>query len=145
MADPGMGSPDGRRGIGSLLRDLAEGGTVLVRREVQLARIEIAEIGRNIGTGTAMFAAGGVLALLGLLSLLVGVILLIGDQWLPRDLYWLAALIVMLVTGGLAAWLAMRGKALLAPSQLAPDQTIATLKEDKEWMKHQLTSGATSR
>ena len=142
MADPGM---DGRRGIGTLLRELAEGGTTLVRREVQLARIELAAMARNIGLGTAMFAAGGVLALLGVLSLMVGLILLIGDQWLPRDLYWLAALIVMVVTGAFAAWMAMKGKAQLAPSELTPDQTVATLKEDKEWLKHQLTSGATSR
>lgn len=142
MADPSM---DGRRGIGALLRDLAEGGTALVRREIQLARIELAEMGRNIGLGTAMFAAGGVLALLGVLSLMVGIILLIGDQWLPRDMYWLAALIVMVLTGALAAWMAMKGKALLAPSELTPDQTVETLKEDTEWLKHPLTSGATSR
>jgi hypothetical protein len=37
-----------------------------------------------------------------------------------------------------------RGRAALAPDRLMPDQTAQTLKEDKEWLKRQLTSGATS-
>jgi hypothetical protein len=88
---------DGRRSIGGLLRELAEGSATLV-----------------------------------------------GDQWLPRDLYWLAALILLAITGGLAGWFAKRGMALLSPSQLAPNETVTTLKEDKEWLKQRLTSGATS-
>jgi hypothetical protein len=76
-----------------------------------------------------------VLLLLGTLATFTGVILLVGDQWLPRDMYWLGALLVALVTGGVAAWFAMRGRALLSPSALAPHETVATLKEDKEWLK----------
>ena len=89
-------------------------------------------------------ATGGVLALLGGLSLLAGLILLIGDQWLPRDLYWVAALIVVVVSGGIALLFLRRGLSLLSPSALAPDQTVETLKEDKEWLKQRMTSGATS-
>jgi hypothetical protein len=85
-----------------------------------------------------------VLALLGTLALLTGVVLLVGDQWLPADRYWVAALLVLAITGGLAAWFAKRGMSLLSPSELAPKDTVTTLKEDKEWLKRQLTSGATS-
>ena len=76
--------------------------------------------------------------------MLAGIVLLIGDQWLPADLYWVAALLVLVITGGLAAWLAKRGLSLLAPSALAPTETVTTLREDKEWLKQRLTSGATS-
>jgi uncharacterized membrane protein YqjE len=140
----GAGMNGGRGGIGGLLRELAEGGTMLVRQEVRLARLEVGAAALGLGKGTAFVALGGVLALLGALSLLAGIILLIGDQWLPRDQYWLAALIVVVLTGGIAAWLMMRGKRALSPSELMPDETVATLKEDKEWLKRQLTSGATS-
>jgi hypothetical protein len=34
---------DGRRGLGTLLRELAEGSAALVRSEIQLARVEIAD------------------------------------------------------------------------------------------------------
>jgi hypothetical protein len=135
---------DGARGLGSLLRDLAEGSASLVRDEVALARLEASEVAAGLARGVASMALGGVLALLGTLSFFAGLILLVGDQWLPRDLYWVAALIVVVLTGGLAAALARKGMNLLEPSALAPDETVETLKEDKEWVKRQLTSGATS-
>jgi hypothetical protein len=114
---------DGRRGIGALLRDLAEGSADLVRGEVRLARIELGTAAGGAGRGVAFFAMGGVLLLLGTLATFTGVILLVGDQWLPRDLYWLAA----------------RGRKALSPSALVPAETVATLKEDKEWLKQRLT------
>jgi uncharacterized membrane protein YqjE len=137
-------SADGRRGLGALLRDLAEGSAELVRGEVRLARVELGAVAAAAGRGTAFVAVGGVLLLLGTLATFTGIVLLIGDQWLPRDLYWLAALLFALITGGVAAWFANRGRALLSPAALAPRETVATLKEDKEWLKHPLTSGATS-
>ena len=135
---------DGRRSIGTLLRDLAEGSTTLIRDEIRLAKIELGKAAAGIGKGTAFVATGAVFGLLGVLALLTGIVLLIGDQWLPADLYWVAALLVLVITGGLAAWLAKRGMSLLAPSELAPRETVTTLKEDKEWLKQRLTSGATS-
>jgi len=135
---------NGRRSLGTLLRDLADGSASLVRNEARLARLELAQIATGIGKGTAFVATGAVLALLGSLSLLAGIVLLIGDQWLPADQYWLGALVVLVIAGAIAVVLARRGMSLLAPSQLAPTETVTTLKEDKEWLKQRLTSGATS-
>jgi uncharacterized membrane protein YqjE len=132
------------RGFGDLLKDLAHGSTDLFRNEIRLARIELTAIAATSARGTVLVALGAVLLLLGTLSFAAGMILLAGDQWLPRDRYWLAALIVLALTGAAAAWFAKRGLAQLSPAQLAPDQTLETLKEDKEWLKQQLTSGATS-
>lgn len=134
---------DRTRGFGELLRDLAHGSADLLRGEVKLARFELTAIMAGVTRGSTQVALGGVLLLLGGLAFAVGVVLLVGDQWLPRDLYWVAALVVLLITGGLAAWFARRGLSQLAPSQLAPDQTLETLKEDTAWLKQQLTSGAT--
>ena len=135
---------DGRRGLGFLLKDLADGSAHLVRDEVALAKLETTALARSLGLGTASVAVGGVLALLGTLSFFTGLLLLPGDQWL-RDQYWLAALLVALVAGGIAAWFVKQGMALLQPKQLAPEHTVESLKEDKEWLKRQLTSGETSR
>lgn len=129
---------DGQRSLGTLLRDLAEGSATLVRDEVRLARLEFSGLIRAVGRGTIAVAVGGVLALLGAIALVVGLILLVGDQWL-RDRYWLAALIVTAIAGAAVVWFAKRGLTLLSPKQLAPDQTLATLREDKEWVKRQLT------
>jgi drug/metabolite transporter (DMT)-like permease len=135
---------DGRRSIGALLRDLAEGSATLVRGEVRLARMETAAALAGVRDGTVMMATGGVLALLGGLSVVAGLVLLIGDQWLPRDLYWVAAFAVMVISGAVAFWFARRGMSLLSPTEIAPNETVSTLKEDKEWLKQRLTSGATS-
>ena len=140
MADRGDAT---MRGVASLLRELAEGSARLVRQEVRLARLETSAMLGGVGKGTVLVAAGGVLIVLGSLSLFTGIVLLPGDQWL-RDQYWLAALIVTALAGGVAAWFAKQGLRLLSPKQLAPDQTVAQLKEDTEWLKRRLTSAGTS-
>ena len=140
-----MDDYDRARGFGAILRDLAHGSADLLRNEVKLARLELAEVITSVGRGATLVSLGGVLLLLGGLSLAAGFVLLAGDQWFPSDRYWLAALVVMVVTGALVAWMLKRGLSRLSPSHLMPDQTITTLKEDKEWLKRQLTSGATSR
>lgn len=135
---------DGARGVGELLRDLADGGVALLRHEVSLARTEAAEVAASVGRGTGIAGLGGVLLLLGALTLCTGIILLAGDQWL-RDRVWLAALVVLVVAGAAAALLARAGLRQLEPRRLLPDQTVATLREDTAWLKRQLTSDATSR
>ena len=129
--------------LGALLRDLAEGSSSLNRQEMRLARLELTEMLGAMATGGTLVVSGSVLTLLGGLSLLIGIILLGADQWL-RDRYWLAALIVLVVAGALALFFMSRGMALLSPKQLAPEETVATLKEDTAWLKQRLTSGATS-
>ena len=132
------------RGLGTLIRELADGSAELIRGETRSARTEVGDVVKGIATGTGFIAIGGVLLLLGGLSLLAGVILLVGDQWLPRDLYWVAALLVLAVSGGIAFVFFRKGMSMLSPASLAPDQTVETLKEDKEWLKRRMTSGATS-
>ena len=133
------------RSFATLFRDLAVASAELLRGELRIARMEAGEVGTRVARGTAQVALGAVLLLLGTLALATGVVLLVGDQWLPNDRYWLAALVILLITGGLTVWLARKGMAQLHPSQLTPEQTIETLKEDSEWLKQRLTSGATSK
>lgn len=123
---------NGRRSLATLVRELAEESVELVRSEVRLARVEAAEAMEAIGRGAAFVAGAAVLFLLGGLATLTGLILLIGDQWLPRDRYWLGALIVTLITGAVAAWFVKQGLAQLSPRQLMPDETLSTIRETKD-------------
>jgi len=136
---------DGRRAVGTLVRDLVDESTTLVRSEARLAKLELSRAATAIGRGSALVALGSVLLLLGTLALVIGVILLIGDQWLPADRYWLAALIVVGITGLAAALLAKRGFARLALARLGPAETATSLKENATWVKQQLTSGERSK
>jgi hypothetical protein len=134
---------DAEPGVGALVRDLADGGRHLVRQEIRLARLELAEVARRAGSGAIQVASGGIVAILGVIAFVTGIILLIGEEGL-RGRYWLAALIVTVVLGLVAAVMARRGATLVSPERLEPDETMATLKEDTAWLKRQLTSGATS-
>ena len=136
---------NGRRSLATLVRELAEESVELMRSEVRLARVEAADGAKAIARGTALVAGAAVLLLLGSLAALTGVILLIGDQWLPRDRYWLAALIVTLITGAITAWFVKQGLAQLSPRQLVPDETLSTIRETKHELVAAVRRGGDAR
>jgi hypothetical protein len=125
-----LSAPADNRGVGQLLREVAEDGAHLARQEVQLARIEFAQIARDIGKGTGFAVGAGMIGLLAVQMLVFGVVLLLGDA-LFRGHYWIAAFILTVILGGGAFYLLKRGTALLSPSNIKPEQTLATLRRNK--------------
>jgi hypothetical protein len=115
------------RGVGQLLRDVAEDGAHLARQEVHLARIEFAQIARDIGKGTGFAIAAAMVGLLAVQMLVFGVVLLLGDA-LFRGRYWIAAFVLTVILGGGTLYLLKRGTSLLSPKKLKPEQTLATLR-----------------
>ncbi|HET7613685.1 MAG TPA: phage holin family protein [Gemmatimonadaceae bacterium] len=125
---------DGRsssRGVGQLLREVAEDGAHLARQEVHLARIEFAQIARDIGKGTGFTVAAAMIGMLTVQMLVFGIVLLMGDA-LFRGHYWIAAFVLTAVLGGLAFFLLKKGTALLSPRNIKPEQTLATLRRHKD-------------
>lgn len=118
------------RGVGQLLREVAEDGAHLARQEVHLARIEFAQIARDIGKGTGFTVGAAMLGLLTAQMLVFGIVLLMGDT-LFRGHYWIAAFILTAVLGGVAFYLLKRGIALLSPGNIKPEQTLATLRRHR--------------
>jgi hypothetical protein len=125
------GTPQINRGVGQLLREVAEDGAQLARQEVQLARIEFAQIARDIGKGTVLAIAAAMLGLLTVQMLVFGIVLLLGDA-LFRGHYWIAAFVLTVILGGVAFYLLKRGTALLSPRNIKPEQTLATLRRHKD-------------
>jgi len=121
----------GHRGVGQLLRDVAQDGAHLARQEVNLARIEFAQIAGDIGKGTMFAGAAAMLGLLTVQMLVFGFALLMGDA-LFRGHYWIAAFILTAILGGVAFYLLKRGTALLSPKNIKPEQTLATLRRHKD-------------
>ena len=124
-------APPSNRGIGQLLRDVAEDGAHLARQEVQLARIEFAQIARDIGKGTVFAIAAAMIGLLTVQMLVFGFALLMGDA-LFRGHYWIAAFVLTVILGAVAFYLLKRGTALLSPKNMKPEQTLATLRRHKD-------------
>jgi hypothetical protein len=118
------------RGVGQLLRDVAEDGAHLARQEVHLARIEFAQIAHDVGKGTGLTVAAAMLGLLTVQMLMFGVVLLMGDA-LFRGRYWIAAFVLTAILGGAAFILLKRGTSLLSPRNMKPEETLATLRRDK--------------
>jgi Putative Actinobacterial Holin-X, holin superfamily III len=128
------------RPLGELLKQLSEDTTRLVRQEIELAKAELTQKGRQAGVGAGLFGAAGVLGFLALAALTTCFILAL-DAVMPA---WLAALLVAVVYGAVAAVLAMRGRAKVKQAvPPVPEQTIETVKEDVEWAKTQMRSDRT--
>jgi hypothetical protein len=123
------------RGVGQLLREVAEDGAHLARQEVHLARIEFAQIARDIGKGTGFTVAAAMLGMLTVQMLVFGIVLVLGDA-LFRGRYWIAAFLLTAIMAGIAFYLLKRGTALLSPKKLKPEQTLATLRRQKDGRDH---------
>jgi len=121
------------RSLGELFSELAQETSTLVRQEVQLAKTEMGQKASRVGKDVGFLAAGGAVAYAGLLAILAGVIVLLG-QVIPM---WLSALLVGLVVAGVGYFLVRKGLDALKREDLAPRQTIETLKEDQQWAKDQ--------
>ena len=128
------------RSMGELLRQLSEQTTRLVHQELELAKAELQQKGRQAGAGAGMFGGAGALGLAALGALTACFILAL-NAIMPA---WLAALIVAVVYGAIAAFLALRGRdKVKQATPLVPEQTIETVKEDVEWAKTQMRSDRT--
>jgi uncharacterized membrane protein YqjE len=125
------------RPFGELLKQLSEETTQLVHQEIELAKAELTHKTKQAGIGAALFGAAGAIGLLALAALTTCFILAL-DAAMPA---WLAALIVAVVYGAVAAVLALRGRAKVRQAvPPVPEQTIQTVKEDVQWAKTQMPS-----
>jgi hypothetical protein len=132
------GSDDLRdRSLGELLKQLSEQTTRLVHQELELAKAELTQKGKQAGAGAGLFGGAGAIGLAALGALTACFILAL-NAVMPA---WLAALIVAVVYGIIAFVLVKQGQAKLkAAGPPVPTQTIETVKEDVEWAKTQTRS-----
>lgn len=126
--------------IGELLKQLSQETTTLVRQELELAKAEMTQKGKQAGIGAGLLGGAGIVGLLALgcfTTFLIALIQTIVDHT------WLAALIVTVVYGAIAAVLGLRGKTEVQQAvPPVPEQTVETLKEDAEWAKNRSRSAA---
>ena len=127
------------RSVPELLKQLSQETSTLVKMELDLAKAEMTQKGKQAGLG-AGFVGGGALLGLGAFGAFTAFLILLLGTAMEN---WIAALIVTVVYGAIAAFLALRGKKELQEAgPPAPEQTVETLKEDVEWAKTQTRSGA---
>ena len=123
------------RSLGELFGELAREMSTLVSQEVQLARTEITEKATRVGKDIALLLAGGAVAYAGLLAIMAAAILALAANGLPM---WASALLVGLVIAGVGYVLVQRGLGALKREDLAPRQSIESIREDAQWAKEQI-------
>ena len=128
------------RPVGDLVKQLAGQTSTLVRQEIDLAKAEMSQKASTAGKGAGLLGGAAAVGLLAAGSLTACLILALGEV-IPD---WLAALIVALVMGVIAAVLAMQGRnRIRAATPPVPEQTVETVKEDVEWAKTRTPSART--
>jgi uncharacterized membrane protein YqjE len=130
-----MAEPRTERSLGELFGTLTSQLGQLVHKEVELARTELTANAVRTGRNASLIGAGAVVVHAGFLALVAAVIALLVTAF---DLdVWVGALIVAIVLFAAGFALIQRGRSQLQSASLAPTRTIATLKDDAEWVKDQ--------
>ena len=125
--------------MAELMKDLSMQTSTLVRKELELARAELTEKGKQAGIGAGMFGGAGVFGVI-TLGLLAATIIAALDTAMEL---WLAALIVTVVYAAIAGALALAGKNKTQEAgPPVPEQAIESTKEDVQWAKRQSRSAA---
>ena len=121
------------RSTADLVKELSHQASVLVRKEIDLAKVELAEKGRQAGVGMAALVGAAIVGLAALGALTAFLILAL-DEAMPG---WVAALIVTVLWAAVGVVLGLFGRAKLREmGSPVPEKTVDTLKEDLEWLKH---------
>ncbi len=130
MSDPTTRPTD--EPIGALVHRLSEQIPELVRSELRLAQAELTEKGKRAGLGIGMFSAAGLLAFLGISTLVATAVLALALV-LPG---WAAGLIVAVLLFAGAGVAALVGKKEVEQATPpAPERTIANVREDVATVK----------
>jgi membrane protein len=132
MADHQAQTEARERPTAELLKEFSDQATTLLRKEIALAKVEVAEKGKQAAVGAGMFGGTGVFGLYAFGALTAAAILALATA---LDA-WLAALIVGVIYAAIAGVLALRGKAKVQrASPPVPEQAVDSTKEDLEWVK----------
>jgi uncharacterized membrane protein YqjE len=135
MADTHTHGTSSDQSIPELTRQLSEQTTRLVRQEVELAKAELGEKAKTAGIGAGMFGAAGIVGLFALGALTAAAILALDSAMAG----WLAALIVAVVYGAVAAVLSLTGRTRVQrATPPVPKQALDSTKEDVQWTKERV-------
>jgi hypothetical protein len=127
-----------------LIRELRDETTTLLQQEVALAKTEISEKAKCFGRNALYMALGGLVAFAGLLFILFSIAELtrIGLERAgasPDTAAWLGPGIVGVVIAAVGYILVQKAIHTFSHESFAPEKTIQSLKEDKQWTQEKLS------
>jgi hypothetical protein len=121
------------RSTAELVKLAAEQVSTLVRDELKLAQVELAQKGKRAGRGVGMFGGAGLVALYGVGALIAAAIIALAAV-IPA---WLSALLVGVVLLVVAGVLALLGKSQVSKAvPPVPRDAVASVKADIDTITH---------
>jgi uncharacterized membrane protein YqjE len=124
--------------VAELVRQLSEQSSALARQEIELAKVELAQKGKNAAFGAGMFGGAGIVGLYAVGAFVAAAILGLAtavDSWL-------AALIVGVVLAAVGGILVLTGRTKVQEATPpAPEAAIETTKEDVQEVKERAKEG----
>jgi hypothetical protein len=127
----------------SLLRELRDESSMLIRQEVALAKAEISEKISRTTRDAVLLAIGGLFALgaFGLFLLALRELLFVGMVKAGMSVsvaIWFSPLLLAVITGAIGWALVAKGKKALAKEGVTPHKTVESLREERQWLKRKL-------
>ena len=135
MAQQQMQLQKDERSLGELFSELAAETGTLVRQEVALAQAELSAKATRVGKNVGYLAVGGAIGYAAMLAILAGVIMGL-SYFIPA---WLAAMLVGIAVGIAAYVMISSGLTALKETNLTPEETVESIKEDAQWLKDQVS------
>ena len=124
--------------VGELLKQLSDQTATLVRQEMELARVELVEKGKQAGIGVGAFGGASLVGIFGLQALTATLILALATA---MDA-WLAALIVSVAYLAVAGVLALVGKSRVErATPPVPERAQESVRDDVDEVKARARSG----
>lgn len=119
--------------IGELFSEMTSDVSVLLRKEIELAKVETKEEVQRAGKAAGMLGGGALAGYLALLFVSFALAFFLAE-FMPTAL---GFLIVGVIYAVVAAVLAKSGQKKMKQVDPVPEQTVETLKEDAEWARAQ--------
>jgi hypothetical protein len=128
--------------LGSLFKELSDDSTRLLRQEIELAKTEMAEKLDVYRDNMMKLAMGGALLVAALFGLLITInhgLTALLDQFMDLGIaYWLSPLLITIVIGLIGRSMVGSARENMSREGLRPKDTMATLKEEKQWIKEKV-------
>jgi predicted membrane protein len=100
---------------------------------VELAKTEVSTKVSKVGKDVAFIGAGAAVAYAGFLAIVAAIIIILAAL-IP---WWLSALLVGAIVAGIGYFLIQTGLQALRRTELAPRETIESLKDNAQWAREQ--------
>lgn len=117
------------RSVIQLVSDVSRELQDIVRKEIELARLEIGENISSLNSSIASLAIGGVILHSGFLVLLAAAVLGLNEL---LEQMWLSAVVIGALTIGIGAILLVEARSRLRGERLQPTRSQRSLRKDKQ-------------